>query len=448
MGRKLAIHHQFYKWDQALPTADQTWNVSAGRIPFVSWKPARQNGTTITWPSISGGAQDAWITAQADRIREFGHPLFMVFNHEPFDQSQNGWGTPSDFVAAWRHIVDIFRARGATNVSWVLVLTGYDYKVAGRADAFYPGNGYVDWIAADPYNFFTRDGVWRELSEVSEHFYTWGSAKAKPLMLAEWGCEEDPSVPGRRAQWFQNAGSWLKARPNIKAVVYYNNKQIYDWSIDLSASSLTAFSALGADPWFNPGVSTTTTTAAPTTTTTTAPPPTTTTTTAPPPTTTTTTSPPPQTTTVVLGPVADARVEKANPNRNFGSMATLLGDRSPQVESLLRFNVGSLTGSVTRARLRVWVTNKSKNGPEVYPTATAWTESGVTWNTRPARTGPLAADAGAVAAGRYLDYDVTRLVTGTGAHSFVLAADSSDGTDFNSREASGNRPQLVLELAG
>src|SRR5207244_2213301 len=143
-------------------------------------------------------------------------------HHEPYDETKTGWGTPADFAGAWRRVVDIFRAHNATNVSWVLVLTGWDYSVSGRPESLYPGDAYVDWIAADPYNFFTRDKKWSDLSTVAEPFYAWGSARAKPLMLAEWGTEEDPAVPGRKAQWFDNARTWLKARPNIKAAIYFN----------------------------------------------------------------------------------------------------------------------------------------------------------------------------------------------------------------------------------
>ena len=49
-------------------------------------------------------------------------------------------------------------------------------------------------------------------------------------------------------------------------------------------------------------------------------------------------------------------------------------------------------------------------------------------------------------ASTWVEYDVTSLVAGDGAHSFVLATGSSDGIDFRSREYSDatRRPELVL----
>jgi beta-mannanase len=461
MGRKLDIDHQYYKWDETLPVSHTSWDVSGGRIPFVSWKPKTKAGATVTWPSIAGGNHDAWITAQADRIRNFGHPMFMVFNHEPYDQSTSGWGSASDFVAAWRHVVDIFRARGAANVAWVLVLTGYDYKVAGRAGAFYPGDDYVDWIGADPYNFFTRDGAWRELSFVTEAFVNWATPKGKPLMLAEWGSEEDPAVAGRKAQWFANAQTWLKSKPQIKALVYFNSDIVYDWWIDTSPSALAAFRTMANDPYFNPGTApatttttappTTSTTAAPTTTTTVAPTttttlPPTTTTTLPPTTTTTTAPPPPPPGQRTFAADADARVAENNPRRNFGKERLLQSDNSPEIDSYLRFAVSGVSAPVSRARLRLWATDKTGNGPQVYGCATTWSETGITWNNRPARTSGLLANAGAITANRYVEWDVTSLVRGNGTFSFNVAGDSNDGVDFNSREAGSNRPQLILEF--
>ena len=132
------------------------------------------------------------------------------------------------------------------------------------------------------------------------------------------------------------------------------------------------------------------------------------------------------------------------PTANYGTLSTLEVDRSPNLESYLSFDLADLDRPVVRATLRLFVTNKSSNAPKVYSSAIGWSETGLTWNTRPAR-GALLADLGAVAAGGYVQYDVTAAVSRNGDVSFALVADSTDGTDFNAREATTNRPQLVVE---
>src|SRR5690349_353403 len=120
----------------------------------------------------------------------------------------------------------------------------------------------------------------------------------------------------------------------------------------------------------------------------------------------------------------DARVKEADPDRNYGTSSMLQVDNGgdPDVESYIRFIVTEVTGQVLSAHLRVYVTvNGSKNGPAVYATDPNWTELGITWNLRPARTSNILDNKDRVREGRWIDYDVTSQVTGDGTYSFVLA---------------------------
>jgi hypothetical protein len=157
--------------------------------------------------------------------------------------------------------------------------------------------------------------------------------------------------------------------------------------------------------------------------------------------------PPPPPPPVIVEPEADARVVQGTPNTNFGATASLEADNSPVVESFLRFTVAGVTAPVSRARLRLYATDPTGNGPALYrgDPAVAWTEAGITWNTRPARSGGAVANLGGISANRYVEYDVTGAVAGDGTYTFNLVAESTDGTDFRSREAADNRPQLVVE---
>jgi len=56
--------------------------------------------------------------------------------------------------------------------------------------------------------------------------------------------------PGDKAEWFRDAGRELERKfPKVRAVVYFDSSQTYDWRVDTSAS---AFRAIAADPYFNP----------------------------------------------------------------------------------------------------------------------------------------------------------------------------------------------------
>src|SRR6266496_4650655 len=146
---------------------------------------------------------------------------------------------------------------------------------------------------------------------------------------------------------------------------------------------------------------------------------------------------------------ADSYVKQSYPNSNYGNSSSLQvnGVSNPDQESFIRFTVTGISGTVQSAQLRVYATtNGTKNGPAVYATDTSWTETGITWNNRPDRTSGAVDNKANISTSSWAEYNVTALVTGEGTFSFVLAADSSDGVRFSSRQGS-HPPELILTLA-
>jgi hypothetical protein len=115
-------------------------------------------------------------------------------------------------------------------------------------------------------------------------------------------------------------------------------------------------------------------------------------------------------------------------------------------ESYLRFTVSGVSGSIASAKVRLYASNGSADGPSVYSTTNSWTETGITWSNRPARTSGALDRRATVPDNAWTEWDVTSAVTGNGTYSFVLATASSDGVYWDSREAT-NKPVLVLTFA-
>jgi acid phosphatase type 7 len=159
---------------------------------------------------------------------------------------------------------------------------------------------------------------------------------------------------------------------------------------------------------------------------------------------------PPASATTTFTATSDAHVEQGSPTTNFGASSLLYVDGdyagTYDAESYVKFTVEG-TGAVSRATLRFWVVNGTSDGPTVAPTSTSWSGSTITWNTRPAATGAVVADAGAVPAGAWWEIDVSSLVSGDGAYAFVLRPTSGDGLDLSSREGA-QAPQLVVTSSG
>ncbi len=153
--------------------------------------------------------------------------------------------------------------------------------------------------------------------------------------------------------------------------------------------------------------------------------------------------------TVVYNVRSDATVDAREPDTNFGTTTRLTVDGLPERRTYLRFMIGGLDGQrVKRARLRMYATDPSADGPAVYATSPDWHYLGITWNNAPAPRGPALADVGAVADSAFTDFDVTAWVQGEGRYSFVLVSTSDDGVVFLSDNGTSNErdPQLVLEL--
>jgi beta-mannanase len=270
IGRRLAIDHTYVPWGTGLGWRP-AWDVSLDRIPIITFG----NGANTT--EIAQGRHDVYLRQLSEAVRELGKPIFLRYAHRMDLPSASSWvGDPASYVAAWRHVHEIF---SGLPVSWVWTPTAAAFAGDQAAERFYPGDDYVDWIAADGYNSFGCGGQreWRQLSEVFGAFYAWGSARGKPLMIAEAGSTEDPADPGRKATWFDNAARQLATEmPNVQALVYFDAKKTCDYRVTTSARSLEAFKRLAQDRHFQTLPLPPTTTTKPTPTTTTRPGPTTT----------------------------------------------------------------------------------------------------------------------------------------------------------------------------
>jgi mannan endo-1,4-beta-mannosidase len=119
-------------------------------VPLVQINPGH-----VLLTAIASGRYDAYLRRFADSVRGYRKQVIVGFGHEP-----NGWWFPwgwqhasaTSFVAAWRHIVALFRAQGVANVTWLWTINIVDAR--GGIDppaAWWPGNSYVTWVGIDGY---------------------------------------------------------------------------------------------------------------------------------------------------------------------------------------------------------------------------------------------------------------------------------------------------------
>jgi hypothetical protein len=299
IGRKLDIGHSYVPWGGGLGRLPAA-SVAAGRTPLISF------GRGGTARAVAAGTHDRYLRSLARSVRALGRPVMLRY----------AWGMDGAvrwramqsgpaFVAAWRHVHDLFADQGVRGF-WVWSPNADAFAGArGGVDRYWPGDDYVDWVAADGFSWNGCNGQpgWQPFGSIFGAFHAWGSAKAKPLMVAATGTVEDRANPGRKRAWYLEAAATLaRSMPRVRAVVLLDQGGRCDWRPDTSTPSMEGFVRLARDPFFGePGQPTVLppTTRPPTTTTpstsTTAAPSTKAPTTTTAPSTTSSSSPPPST---------------------------------------------------------------------------------------------------------------------------------------------------------
>ncbi len=137
-------------WRESFQTSFAETVHRHGATPIVQWDP-----TSTPVSVIAAGGYDAYLRSFADSVRNFGHPVIIGFGHE-MNAYWYSWGyghlPASTFVAAWRHIVTLFRRQGADNVTRLWTLQA-DEPGTGPIASWWPGAKYVTWVGVDGYYY-------------------------------------------------------------------------------------------------------------------------------------------------------------------------------------------------------------------------------------------------------------------------------------------------------
>ena len=147
-----------------------------------------------------------------------------------------------------------------------------------------------------------------------------------------------------------------------------------------------------------------------------------------------------------LTAVADARIDGGAPSTNYGTSSRLKIDTSPDVKSLLRFDLNGITGTLVSARLSLFTASAHSLGYDVRGVAdTTWNEATVTYATAPL-IGSIGASAGPFASGVWAEADVTSLTALNRLVSMAISGKNGTSAQLYSKENSSNRPQLVVQV--
>jgi hypothetical protein len=237
IGHRLSLHMNYEEFLASFTGRALQDDFAEDRVPIVSLNCGVPNA------QIASGAYDSTIQLKATEAKNYGWPVFLRFMWDPnlpatmlgrtscygADDLPHSQFNPTDYIAAWQHIHNIFVATGATNVVWVWTVSTNSKGVAPMQ--YYPGNAYVDWVGMDAYDL--SNGTF---SATYSPLYSELAATGKPVIVSETGAEG--SV---QQSFFGSAVSALQTQfPAVKAYVYYDaidyvTGQNQDWRITSGA---------------------------------------------------------------------------------------------------------------------------------------------------------------------------------------------------------------------
>ncbi len=235
-GVKPNLVSYYNAWGESFNGAFASHAARLGAIPFVQLEPWH---TSLA--SVADGGQDGYVVALASEVRAYKRPVIMGFGHE-----MNGdwypWGyrhtAPATFIAAWRHIVQVFRAQGAGNVTWLWTVNVAGDSRPGRnastdsVGSWWPGASYVTWIGIDGYYY-------RSAQQFSSLFGPTVAAvrhlTTKPVLIAETSVSPAAGQAAKIGELFAGV-----VRDRLLGLVWFDAKGSEDWRLQ-TVSALTAF---------------------------------------------------------------------------------------------------------------------------------------------------------------------------------------------------------------
>jgi hypothetical protein len=228
-------------------------NVRAyGAIPFFSWSSSAtpETGPQRPWKlsKIIDGSLDPYLRQFATAAKTWGHPFFLRFDWEmngfwfPWSEGVNG-NKKGEYVAAWRHVHDIFKSVGANNASWVWCPNVDFTRKLIPLNRVYPGADYVDWTCLDGFNWGKRtdSAGWQSFNQVFHETYKRVTklAPGKPVLIGETASNE---IGGSKPAWIKNMLREVPRYRKVRGLIWFDVKdRNTHWPLESSSKAGKAF---------------------------------------------------------------------------------------------------------------------------------------------------------------------------------------------------------------
>jgi hypothetical protein len=196
-------------------------------VPLVQIDP-----TGVSLSAIAAGRYDAYLRSYAAAVKAFKSQVILSFGHE-MNAWWYSWGylhaSPAEFVAAWRHIVTVFRRQGAANVTWLWTVNVVD--IPGRIHPpgpWWPGSSYVTWVGLDGY--YTKPS-WTFAPLFGPTIKEVRKLTLDPILIAETAAPATQAQPAKIADLFAGVRSY-----GLLGLVWFDADGHQDWRLTRPAA--------------------------------------------------------------------------------------------------------------------------------------------------------------------------------------------------------------------
>lgn len=229
-GVKPRVVVYYSGWQEPFQTGFATTVARNGAVPLVQLNP-----TDTSVAAVAAGQYDSYLSAYAEAVRAYRHPVILSFGHE-----MNGywysWGythtSPAVFVAAWRHIVTLFRSMQVQNVIWLWTINAiHKQSNVPPPGRWWPGKSFVDWVGIDGYYTNPSSSFSSVFGPTIVYLRT---LTHEPILISETSVTPVGSQPAKIADLF--AGVRLYG---LLGFIWFNSVDKVDWRLGSQAAVVT-----------------------------------------------------------------------------------------------------------------------------------------------------------------------------------------------------------------
>jgi len=232
------IEHLFLPWEDIyLPSLLEADNYAQerGRSILVTiepwtWSRSERNTAATVIEGIFDGSYDSNMRAICGTLADFDSPVTIRWAQEMDDTSgQFIWAQwqPETYIAAYKRVVDICR-EASDRFDYMWSPLGFETLAE-----FYPGDEYVDVIGLSVFGLQAWEqeilGGEQSFHDIFKPRYERALEFGLPIVVAELGYVGDADYV---TSWNNTVRQDLEDYPELQAVVYFNQKEVYPWPDD------------------------------------------------------------------------------------------------------------------------------------------------------------------------------------------------------------------------